>query len=293
MKSPAIVMAVPRSRAVSRNRLGVLILLLAVPLLGSATSADTMAISDNFDDGVLDSAMWEVCSSDPSRYVIEKNTRLEIHSAGIELLGMPCHAMANSRVLLPVNQDFYVKVFFNASDCDDNSGLGLTVRNAHTDSKCFIDEGLYIANGNTDPEPAGIRQWIAAKMIEFDYVRPPITERASVSSGTFYITNRGGTFYLSYKGFGQEDAFATFTTVGWTNCTEVFVSLLGWSPDQVLSGSGSYFDDFSLSTVRPVICRERPMMDFNNDCRVDFKDFAIFADSWLECNLEPPEACWQ
>ena len=40
-------------------------------------------------------------------------------------------------------------------------------------------------------------------------------------------------------------------------------------------------------------CTERPAMDYNNDCKVDFGDFAIFAGSWLECNLEPPEACWE
>lgn len=36
-----------------------------------------------------------------------------------------------------------------------------------------------------------------------------------------------------------------------------------------------------------------PEMDFNGDCKVDFKDLAIFAQSWLECNLEPKSACWE
>lgn len=33
--------------------------------------------------------------------------------------------------------------------------------------------------------------------------------------------------------------------------------------------------------------------DLNNDCKVDFADFAILASHWLECNLDPPEACWE
>jgi hypothetical protein len=34
-------------------------------------------------------------------------------------------------------------------------------------------------------------------------------------------------------------------------------------------------------------------VDFDGDCKVGFSDFAIFCLSWLQCNLDPPEACWQ
>jgi len=282
---------VRRGRAAPFN---IVTLVLSILCVVEVVSAQTSAIVvDDFNDGVLDSVIWEVCSSDSSREVIEKNGRLEIHSAGVELPEMHLHAMANNRIVLPVDHDFYVNVSFNASGCDENSGLALVVRNAHTDSKCLIDESLYIANGNQDPAPVGVMQWIAAKTIDFDYVGPLITERTSVSSGTLYITNKGGTFHLSYNGFGQENAFATFTIEDWTNCTEVFISLLGWVSDfQILSGNGSYFDDFSL-TVSGALCTRRPVMDFNDDCKVDFKDLAIFMESWLECNLNPPEACRQ
>lgn len=40
-------------------------------------------------------------------------------------------------------------------------------------------------------------------------------------------------------------------------------------------------------------CLEEPAMDFNGDCKVDFADFAQFAQSWLECNLDPESACWE
>jgi hypothetical protein len=42
----------------------------------------------------------------------------------------------------------------------------------------------------------------------------------------------------------------------------------------------------------PGVCTAYPEMDFNKDCKVDFKDLAIFLQSWLECNLEPRELCW-
>jgi len=41
-----------------------------------------------------------------------------------------------------------------------------------------------------------------------------------------------------------------------------------------------------------VICTQEPAMDFNHDCRVNFLDLAIFLQSWLDCNLNPPSACW-
>jgi beta propeller repeat protein len=33
--------------------------------------------------------------------------------------------------------------------------------------------------------------------------------------------------------------------------------------------------------------------DLNGDCKVDFQDFSIFMQGWLDCNLDPPEACSQ
>jgi hypothetical protein len=41
----------------------------------------------------------------------------------------------------------------------------------------------------------------------------------------------------------------------------------------------------------PTTCTSPVEGDLNNDCKVDFKDFAILSAHWLECNLDPPEAC--
>jgi len=32
--------------------------------------------------------------------------------------------------------------------------------------------------------------------------------------------------------------------------------------------------------------------DLNGDCKVNFTDFALMLNNWLECNLDPPEACF-
>ncbi len=44
----------------------------------------------------------------------------------------------------------------------------------------------------------------------------------------------------------------------------------------------------------PVVarCASRISGDVNGDCKIDFADFAIMASRWLECYLEPEEACW-
>ena len=32
--------------------------------------------------------------------------------------------------------------------------------------------------------------------------------------------------------------------------------------------------------------------DVTGDCKVDFVDFGMVGSAWLECNLQPQEACW-
>jgi len=39
-------------------------------------------------------------------------------------------------------------------------------------------------------------------------------------------------------------------------------------------------------------CLEYPAMDFNHDCKVDQTDLDIFVQHWLECGLDPNDACW-
>lgn len=41
------------------------------------------------------------------------------------------------------------------------------------------------------------------------------------------------------------------------------------------------------------VCMQKPPADLNGDCTVDFHDFALFAESWLSCNLRPQSECWQ
>ncbi len=59
------------------------------------------------------------------------------------------------------------------------------------------------------------------------------------------------------------------------------------------SDLGLYWTFGCITLANPMAfnCPIPPEMDFNKDCVVDSLDFALFLDAWLDCNLEPIEAC--
>jgi hypothetical protein len=48
----------------------------------------------------------------------------------------------------------------------------------------------------------------------------------------------------------------------------------------------------ALTTSSEPTCSAPIVGDLNNDCKVDFRDFALMAANWLKCNLQPQSACW-
>jgi len=59
-----------------------------------------------------------------------------------------------------------------------------------------------------------------------------------------------------------------------------------------IAGYDGQTGDYTLTIIGPK-CTEEIPGDANNDCKIDFVDFAIMALHWLECNLDAQEACWQ
>jgi len=47
-----------------------------------------------------------------------------------------------------------------------------------------------------------------------------------------------------------------------------------------------------FTIVPGAVCTQPIVGDLNNDCKVDLRDLAIFSAVWLQCNLDPPDACW-
>jgi uncharacterized repeat protein (TIGR03803 family) len=99
--------------------------------------------------------------------------------------------------------------------------------------------------------------------------------------GTVFALNTDGTgFQLlhSFNGANGSKPFSSLLLSG--------VTLYGTTSE---GGSSNLGVIFALDV--PVTCVEPPEGDLNGDCKVDFEDFAIMADEWLDCGLEPPEAC--
>lgn len=73
-------------------------------------------------------------------------------------------------------------------------------------------------------------------------------------------------------------ALSDFAGVNLSNVKKFYVGF-GSKSNPVSGGSGTvYFDDIALFPSR---CIEKPLEDINDDCVVDFKDFAIMAKNWL------------
>jgi uncharacterized delta-60 repeat protein len=56
--------------------------------------------------------------------------------------------------------------------------------------------------------------------------------------------------------------------------------------------SGPYADYATIKYSPDHTCTPKITGDFDLDCDVDIYDLEIFCQSWLDCNLEPPGACW-
>jgi hypothetical protein len=222
-----------------------LFLFIVIFLSCSSVWAAGTIISDNFDDGIIDTSIWRLPNEDeggesPERYPIERNGHLEIYNDGIQ----EDSAGVFTRTLLPADSYFEVQVSFNASECDEESALFLSVHNAATDYDHTVQYAL-IGNEVMDG-----RKWLVIKSEGKGDENPVIiaSEPTSTSTGVLYITYDAGIINLSYAGYGVENTMYTVDISGWTDCTNVFIGLLAWSNGAFLSGSGSYFDDFCLET---------------------------------------------
>jgi hypothetical protein len=58
------------------------------------------------------------------------------------------------------------------------------------------------------------------------------------------------------------------------------------------AGSGTSSDYTTVKYSPEYTCTPQITGDLNKNCKVDLYDLGIFCQSWLECNLDPPQDCW-
>jgi len=119
------------------------------------------------------------------------------------------------------------------------------------------------------------------------------TDPLFVSSNDYHLKSHAGRWDIETSSWVIDDANSRCIDAGDPsdsvgvepnpNCGRINMGAYGGTAEASKSPSG---------IVEPV-CTRYPAMDFNTDCKVDFQDLAIFCESWLECNLDPPDVCWQ
>ena len=116
----------------------------------------------------------------------------------------------------------------------------------------------------------------------------------STDSGTLYISYDANLdeLYLSYTGYGSINAWKTISGIvqGTWNRKMVGVAVGGNATGISLSSGQAYLDNFVIDSG--TLCDGLSEADLNKDCKVGFNDFALFAEKWLDCNMDPQISCW-
>jgi hypothetical protein len=253
--------------------------------VGTSGLAKADLRSDNFNDN-SQAATWKKLEQDPPNcWVDETNSRLEVRATG---LASDMDALYVSHWDIIPTDDFQVKVSFYNSVVSwtwNEVYIGIGFRKLLEN---FEQDYIYIAAACDEDFPV------------FWYER--VENGSSVTgnwksrfsnSGTLYISYNAtqDELYLSDTGYGSGNSWKTFSGVlqGAWDARLLGVGV-GGSSENVLMGPGlAYLDNFVVDSG--TLCTSIPPLDLDQNCKVDFKDFALFALSWLDCNMDPPEAC--
>jgi hypothetical protein len=85
---------------------------------------------------------------------------------------------------------------------------------------------------------------------------------------------------LPYGGVSREGQITGY----WHN--DVYFSIdLGWQ--------GIYDHVILYDGTMPTDCVDRPDSDLTDDCRVNLYDLGKLSSEWLDCGLDPNDACWE
>lgn len=66
---------------------------------------------------------------------------------------------------------------------------------------------------------------------------------------------------------------------------------MGW--DGLIDDVRIYNYALSEDEIAGILCSEKIESDLDGNCKVDFRDFALFVSDWLTCNLPWNELCWE
>ena len=270
-----------------------LLLISAVSLLTIVTTSVAYALpSDDFNDNSMNTSLWSLYQESSNGWLDETNGRLEVRSTA-DVNGAAVIYLANGWGFSTAN-NFSFKADFHcippSGYCEFGTMLGL----------CKVGDILTMSNNNATidassyaDEYGGGMSFFADKNTDGNHVSEGHKTR-SQDDGTLYISYDANKdeLYLSDTGYWAANAWVTIPGLlkgEWGS--SVVIPFLGGSYTYNISlDSGDvYLDNFVVDggTIVP-ICEYVLSGDLNNDCRVDFLDFAIMASNWLiNCTTDP------
>jgi hypothetical protein len=263
-------------------------------MMTAITSAVYALPSDNFDNNSMDPSLWHLYQVDINAWVSETNQRLELRSTG----GGAAIYYAKGWGLSATN-DFSFKIdfhFFRPSSgpADTDASVQFCINNG------FSNDVIIEAGCGSTGEGTAYHSFFYSSIenpIEGTEVPKGEKER-NTDNGTLYISYDASedVLYLSDIGYGSENAWVTIPGLvqgEWGN-NALIPSFGGWSDGIVLNSGDAYLDNFVVDSGTIVqICEYALAGDLNNDCKVNFGDFAIMAENWLiDCYANPSDpAC--
>jgi hypothetical protein len=269
-----------------------LLIISAVSLLTIVpTSLADVLPSDNFNDNLIDTSLWHLYQGDPNVWVDETNQRLELRSIGD--VDSFAGYFANGWGLSPAH-DFSFKIdfhFFSLSSGPANTDASVQF----CLNKDWYKDIIIEAGCGSNEEGTAYHSFfycaIENQEDDTDDVRGE--KERYTDNGTLYISYDASEdkLYLSDTGYWAANAWVTVPNLinGTWSGNAVFPSFGGWSDGIELDSGDAYLDNFVVDsgTIVP-ICMYAIAGDLNDDCKVDFSDFALMAENWLiDCQANP------
>lgn len=125
---------------------------------------------------------------------------------------------------------------------------------------------------------------------EFEICRNPAYQGPPAISGNVVVWSEGGGNIYGYD-ISAHTKFPICTNNSSLGPPAISGNIVVWSDNR--DGNRDIYGA-RIPEIDPTpICLKHPAGDLNGDCKVDFQDFAIFCQSWLDCNLDIQEACWE
>lgn len=268
------------------------LLTIVIVLINLCALAQAVPRSDNFNDNSQDS-MWGLFGTGqgPANIHLEEtNQRLEVLSTNdvdyFSLYGSVGWGLVTAN-------DFQVKIDFYHYAPTTGTNFSQVLMTL-IDTVNFTDrpesEGNYITLGAGYSGPNRIFYYERGS---YSGILDSNAKLRDSNSGTLYISYNADldALYLSDTGYGSANAWKTITGIirGQWDRKTVGIGIGGYSDGVALTSGQAYLDNYIVDSG--TLCDGLPDADLNEDCKVDFGDFAQFALQWLDCNMDPQTSC--